>query len=254
MRQEKTLRVIQITDTHLSAINGSRIWGVDTDKSLTAVLEHLKHRHLPADFVLATGDLVQDEGREAYERLRNYLAPLAIPVYCLPGNHDIPDILDQVFHDGQVLHLRQVVRGAWQFVLLDSTVRGSTRGHLDDEELSFLEDALASHPDHHTMVCLHHQPLPVGSRWLDTMAVDNGAELFAIMNRHPQIRAVIWGHVHQEFADRRGAVELLATPSTCVQFRPGIAQPEADDRTPGYRWFNLGPDGTLETGVERVPR
>jgi Icc protein len=74
------------------------------------------------------------------------------------------------------------------------------------------------------------------------------------MNRHPQIRAVIWGHVHQEFADRRGAVELLATPSTCVQFRPGIAKPEVDDRTPGYRWFDLGPDGTLETGVERVPR
>jgi len=63
---------------------------------------------------------------------------------------------------------------------------------------------------------------------------------------------VVWGHIHAEFSARRGDVRLLATPATCVQFKPGTAAPQVDELPPGYRWFELHPDGRLETGVERV--
>jgi Icc protein len=63
---------------------------------------------------------------------------------------------------------------------------------------------------------------------------------------------VLWGHVHQQIDRRRGELQLMASPSTCVQFAPGYENFKADDQPPGYRWLELNPDGTVESGVSRV--
>ena len=174
--QNTPLRVVQITDMHLMSQPGSKLWGVDVDTNLEAVLQRLKTRHWPVEFILATGDLVNDEGVPAYERLHTFLEPLGVPVYCLPGNHDTPAALEQVLAAGPVRRERHIMAGNWQFILLDSSLPGSTVGHLATSELTFLENTLAAHSQLYAMVCLHHQPLPVGSPWLDTMVVDNGEE------------------------------------------------------------------------------
>ena len=115
-----------------------------------------------------------------------------------------------------------------------------------------LETHLQSAPDENTLVCLHHQPVPMGSEWLDTMAVDNPDEFFAVIDRHPQVRGILWGHVHQEFNGTRNGVRLMSAPSTCIQFLPNSKEFSLDTATPGYRWLELHPDGRIETGVERI--
>lgn len=253
-QQFKPLTVVQISDTHLYARPGGEIYGVDVDRGLSAVLGHIERRRYPLDFILATGDLVQDEGVRAYRRFRSLLEPLEVPVYCLPGNHDSPSVMNDVLATGSVRRVRHVIHGVWHFVLLDSTLPGSTGGHLADSELAFLDATLHAYPEHYAVVCLHHHPLPIDSAWLDTMVVDNGSALFTVLDRHPRVRAVIWGHIHQEYSIRRRGADLLGTPSTCAQFVPGLKQPATDNRPPGYRWFQLYPDGGLATGVERVER
>jgi Icc protein len=42
---------------------------------------------------------------------------------------------------------------------------------------------------------------------------------------------------------------VLTTPSTCLQFRPGVERFEADDRGPACRRLELLPDGALRTQV-----
>ena len=84
------------------------------------------------------------------------------------------------------------------------------------------------------------------------MTVVNGEALFALLERYPQARAVIFGHIHGEFVGQRGAIQLFATPATSVQFKPNTPDPQVDDVPPGYRWFELYADGTLKTGVQRV--
>jgi Icc protein len=84
------------------------------------------------------------------------------------------------------------------------------------------------------------------------MAVDNADEFFAIIDRHPQVRGILWGHVHQQFDRMRGNVKLMATPSTCVQFLPKSTTFAVDEAAPGYRWLSLFEDGSIETGVERL--
>lgn len=250
-RLDQPLRIVQISDTHIQAQPGGKLWGVDVDANLDAVLRRLQTRHWPVEFILATGDLVHDEGAPAYDRLRALLKPLGVPVYCLPGNHDTSAILQQALAANPVCWRRHVTAGRWQFIFLDSSLPGSDGGHLPLEELTLLENTLAAHPELHALVVLHHQPLPVGTAWLDTMVVDNGADLFAVLDRHPQVRAVVWGHIHHDFTAQRQGVHLLGAPSTCVQFKPATAQPQADSLPPGYRWFELYPDGRLVTGIER---
>jgi Icc protein len=142
--------------------------------------------------------------------------------------------------------------GGWQQVFLDSTVPGSEGGHLGDRELHELDRALGE-TTLPALVWLHHQPIQIGSRWLDTMAVDNPEAFFAVVDRHPQVRGIVWGHVHQLYDQYRGGVRLLATPSTCIQFMPGSDDFAIDRIPPGYRWLTLYPDGSLDTGVERLP-
>lgn len=245
------LRVIQISDFHIKTQPGSRLWGVDVDAGLNAVLEHIQARRPQPDFVLATGDLVGDDP-DAYGRVRDLLEPLGALIYCLPGNHDFPAAMSRILRNGPLRRERLIVAGHWQFVLLDSSFPGSPGGHLAYGELALLDTVLATHPDLHTVVCLHHNPVPSQTPWLDTMTVSNGDALFAVLDRYPQVRAVIWGHLHAEFADRRNSVHLLSAPATCVQFKLGVPEPQVDDRLPGYRWFELHADGALQTGVERI--
>jgi Icc protein len=252
-KQAGTLRVIQLSDTHIQAKRGGKLWGVDVDANLIAVIEQLTVKHWPVDLILVTGDLVQDEGAAAYHRFDEFLACLNVPVYCLPGNHDNPLILSQTLAKSTVRHARHIITGQWQFILLDSTLKNSPNGYLAESELLFLDDMLATYANHHTIVCLHHQPVAIGSAWLDTMTVSNSTEFFAIADRHPHVKAIIWGHIHQAFAQQRRGVALLSAPSTCVQFQPGQAAPKADTLTPGYRWLELHEDGNFITNVERIP-
>jgi Icc protein len=76
--------------------------------------------------------------------------------------------------------------------------------------------------------------------------------LFAVVERFAQVRGLLWGHIHQEFDQQRKGVRLLASPSTCVQFKPGSEEFQVDSTAPGYRWLRLHANGRLETGVSRV--
>lgn len=244
--------IVQITDTHLFADGDGRLLGLDTTRSLADVVQLVLRRGRP-DLVIASGDLAHDGSADAYRKLREQLAPLGTPVYCLPGNHDEgASLREHLNNDGFLCPPEVRTWNGWQLVLLDSTVHGSEGGQLASSELTRLNECLEAHPDAPTLVWLHHQPVPIGSDWLDTMAVANGGDLFAALAGRTQVRAVIWGHVHQEFDRTRDHLRLLASPSTCVQFRPGSTTFAVDFIPPGYRWLRLHDDGSLETGVERL--
>ena len=104
----------------------------------------------------------------------------------------------------------------------------------------------------HTLVCLHHQPVVIGCDWLDQQMVSDADAFFDVLDRYAGVRAVLWGHVHQEIDRQRHGVRLLASPSTCVQFAAGSAKFKADDQPPGYRWLDLHSDGRIDTAVSRV--
>ena len=245
--------LLQITDTHLHAEAGTRLRGVDTLSTLDAVLEHAREdRRWPPDAILATGDIVQDGSRAGYERFRSMLASCGLPVLCVPGNHDDPGLMAEVLAEAPFTVGGTVRLDDWSLLLLDSTLSGEEGGGFGEPRLAALESALRDEAGRRVMICMHHQPVPIGSAWLDGGSVRDGDRLFEILDAHANVRCVIWGHVHQACDYRRGRMRLLGTPSTCMQFRPNSTVFAVDDRPPGMRWFRLDPDGSVETEVDWV--
>jgi Icc protein len=246
-----TLRVLQITDTHLYADPVGTLLGINTFDSFQRVIQHFRDYHWPLDLLLATGDLVHDASAEGYAMVGRTLSSFGVPVFCLPGNHDVPAMMREHLRGDGVSTDTVLDHGAWRFVMLDSVIAGEEGGRLEDDQLRRLDEALAS-SDRHTLVCMHHQPVKVGSAWIDTMAIENPEPLFAIIDRHPQVRGILWGHVHQTFEARRGPLRLMASPSTCVQFTPHIDEFQVDEEPPGFRLLALLPDGRILSEVVRI--
>lgn len=247
--------MVQLTDPHLFASPESRLLNINTNNSLQGVIQHIQAHHADIDLLLATGDISQDGSKTSYERFRALTQVIPAPLRVLPGNHDINASLCDVLGE-HALAVTDV--GNWRIICLDSSVPASNGGQLAADQLDLLATAARQAPDQHILLALHHNPVPIGSLWLDTMMVENPEALFKLVDTLPHIRAISWGHVHQEYdtlhitpAHPQG-IRLLATPSTCVQFTPQSDTFSLDNIAPGYRWFTLYPDGQLETGVNRV--
>jgi Icc protein len=139
--------------------------------------------------------------------------------------------------------------GDWGAVFIDTHVHQAPEGRVRDEELARLDADLASFAGRPILVCLHHPPLPVRSKWLDGVGLRNKDDFLAVIDRHPSVRVVLGGHVHQEFDQMLGRVRYLTTPSTCAQFTPQTPNCVMDLKPPGYRWLHLLPDGHFDTQV-----
>lgn len=245
--------VAQITDTHLFADRAEKLYEISTADSFQSVLERLQQLDPKPDLLLLTGDLSQDMTPESYQNLCDWLEPLNIPAYWLPGNHDDPAAMERVLNGGSISAQKSFTRENWHFLLLNSAIPEREDGDLSPESLAWLEEELQQNRDRATVVALHHPPFAITPEWEDSM-LQNPADLFAILDRFPQVKLVLFGHIHQAFEYRREGVCYLGAPSTCKQFDE-IPESGADfERVPqpGLRLLELSADGTWKTQVERT--
>ena len=243
------IRVVQITDTHLGHQPGDSLLNLDADMSLGLVLQHLREQRGQSDLMLATGDISNCGSLDSYHRFADLTTGIAQHSLWLPGNHDLPGVMSQACGG----ELQKTLRlGNWLIIMLDSTARGEVGGSFTERELAFLAEQLADTDAEHVLVCLHHHPVECGCDWLDQQLVSNADAFFALLDRSDKVRAVLWGHIHQEIDRLRKGVRLLATPSSCVQFEPGSDDFKLDQNSPGYRWLELYADGRIDTAVSRI--
>ncbi len=246
MRSARPIRLIQLSDTHLFADPAGQLLGITTRRSFEAVLAQVSA--LAPDILLITGDLVHDESAAAYRYLHETLSRTGLPCACIPGNHDLPELMTQQLGCAAVAPVALRRLGGWNLILLDSRIAGEDGGALSPAQLTQLDELLSGEGSP-TLFAVHHQPTAVGSPWLDGIGIANGAALLALCDRYPQIKAILFGHIHQAFAAQSGDCLLLGTPSTCLQFRPASPLFALDDRPPGWRLLTLYPEGHLETQV-----
>lgn len=231
------IRLLHITDTHILANTDATLLGVNTAHYFQEIIK-LAFSLYRFDIVLMTGDLAQDPCEASYQFIHDTLAPYNVQGICLPGNHDDYPLMQQVFKNN--IHCRkQVLLGDWQIISLNSQIIDKNGGFLADEELAFLEQCLMDKPNHYALIAMHHHCLASQSSWMDTMIIQNHAQLLAILAEHSQAKAVVHGHIHQQAEKTVGQLQILATPSTCFQFKPGSSKFELDDQNPGFRVLEL---------------
>ena len=247
--------VAQLSDTHIVVPGRLLYRQIDTAAALrAAVARILALRPLP-DCVVLSGDLV-DRGRaDEYAQLTALLAPLPMPVYPLPGNHDSRRALHAAFagravdanDDGLAGDARDAgdVNDAWRtgsaneaglageaaaddallnrridlgplsLLLLDTLVPGEEGGEFGAAHLAWLEAACPAAGP--VLLFMHHPPFPTGIAGMDALACRGGERLAAWLARHANVVALACGHVHRAVFTRFAGIPAMIAPGPAHQ-------------------------------------
>ena len=192
------------------------------------------HALRPApDAVLVTGDLTENAADADYAQARELLASLDAPLYVLPGNHDDAPGLRRHFDmpgpDGEPVHYAADL-GPLRLVVVDSTRPGEDPGVLDEERLARLDEELAAEAGVPTVIAMHHPPLVTGIPPLDEIGLpaEDRRALGQVVERHPQVRRIVAGHMHRAIAGELAGRPVVAAPSTYMQARLDFSSPQLE--------------------------
>jgi len=241
------IRVAQVTDCHLPADPRRRYRGINPRLNLEALLVKIEAKR--PDLLLLTGDLSEDGSSVSYQALRSVFQSLQVPLLALPGNHDDPARLEASFPGSPVDGISVSVHGVWQIVRLNSCMPCRPEGRIGARAIAELETHLAGNGGQAQLVVLHHQPIAVGNPWIDRYPLLNPTPLLQTIDRHSNVKAVVWGHIHQAFAGTRNGVAMLGGPSSAINTVPGVQKFTPDGAGPVCRWLELNGDHTFSTCI-----
>ena len=232
------LHFVQISDTH---IGFDKPANTDVTATLRAAIAKIKADPEPPAFVLHTGDLTHLSKAAEFDTLQQVLSELSIPVFYVPGEHDVLD------DDGRSYLQRfgKGTRGAgWQsfdhggvhFIGLVNVVnlKAGGLGTLGDEQLEWLEQDVKRLTSSTPIVVFAHIPLwSVYPEW--GWGTDDSERALGYLKRFGSV-SVLNGHIHQVMQKVEGHVTFHTAMSTAfVQPAPGTApgpgpMKVADDR------------------------
>lgn len=235
--------IAQLSDCHLPADPKQNYRGINPHQNLKTMVRKLKN--LKPHLVLATGDLSEDGSQASYRNLQKILEPLGVPVLALPGNHDAPDLLAEFFPGSPVGTIKVSEHDRWQIIRLNSCLPAKPEGGLGEAVLNELENYLINNNQNPCLIALHHQPIPVGSPWIDKYKLMEPERFLQLIDRYPNIKAVVWGHVHQVFEAVRKEVLMLGGPSSAINGLPAALRFTPSPAGPACRWLELKTDGSL---------
>ncbi len=249
-----TIRILHFSDLHLFPDRDGTLFGIRTADNLAAAVETARRRHPDHRLAVLTGDVTQHGEPAAFRLADELMAGLGTPVRAVPGNHDPAETMIDLYRGRPIAWEGSLVIGGWQLLFINTSCPEMVGGCLTDTVLRDLERALNTRPGLPALIALHHPPVAVGTPWLDRIGLQKPERLFRLLDRHPRVRALLFGHIHQPFEGERNGVRLLAAPSTYADFAVGGDQPVLTDDPPGFRWLDLHADGRLRTGITRVDR
>jgi len=248
-----TTVLAQLTDLHIREPGRLAYRRLDTAPYLrTAVASLLRLKQQPAALVI-TGDLADFGRAEEYAHLARLLAPLPMPVYLMPGNHDDRAQLRRGFPahsylgEGEFIQFSVPV-GRVQLVAIDTCVPQRSEGRLCAQRLDWLSHELDAQRGRPVIVAMHHPPFETLIGHMDRIGLLEGAaKLEALIARHPNVERIICGHLHRAIDVRFGGTLASTAPAPAHQVCLDLA-PDAPSawvlEPPGFRllaWGETGP-------------
>jgi 3',5'-cyclic-AMP phosphodiesterase len=157
------------------------------------------------DAVMFTGDLTDGGSTADYALLRDILAPLTMPVFVVPGNHDKRAGLRAAF--AQDLPFGS---GPWldyvtdlsdlRIIGLDTLREGQVAGALDHSQLDWLAGLLRQNDPRLTLILMHHPAFPSHIDTLDAMSLLDGRDaLAALIAAYQGPLRILSGHIHRPY-------------------------------------------------------
>jgi len=256
--RELTL-IAQITDSHVGASPDDAA----SAKALAAAVDAVRALDPAPAAVLFTGDLVKDGTPEEYALVRELIAPLAMPVHPIPGNHDIRDAFREAFSGhtgieaaGERLDYA-VDCGPARVVCLDTAVTGQAAGRLGPGRVEWIRAELEAAEDRPVIVAMHHAPVGVGLHEFDHigLAAEDRDALRSLFERGPRPELIVAGHLHRAVTAQVGGVPVFVCPSVHLQvkldFGP-LDKLRMTDEPPGFGVILHGADPRLVAHVQPI--
>lgn len=238
-----------MTDTHILDKPGTIFHGLDTKESFESVLSASLARDPDIDFILLTGDISQTGSRDSYTLFQSSINSVDLPIYCIPGNHDTPEFLQEVIPTCPNDSVSTIDLGPFSLILLDSRVQNEEYGLLSSRCLEQLGDYLSNNQDQFNIIAIHHPPMSIHSEWLDKIGLRNKKQFLTLLSHYSWKTLLLFGHVHQEVDQEIDGLRLLSTPSTCYQFQPKEKEMRRVYSPPCYRFVRVEATGEVETKV-----
>jgi 3',5'-cyclic AMP phosphodiesterase CpdA len=189
------------------------------------------------DLLIASGDFTQVGNREEFELARRWLDTLQVPVFAVPGNHDVPAVnLFRRFASPYGLYKRFIAPQTEPFLETNgiafagiNTARRMrlelnwSHGSFRRRQLRALEGRFAAaSPDAVRVVIAHHpllQPETAGEKPMRAVdRADMALETFAQLG----VRLVLSGHFHMSYVRRHTHVVKIGAPTGAA---PSAAAP-----------------------------
>ena len=236
------LRFVQISDSHIGfdkAANG------DVTGTLRAAVAKINAGPEAPAFVLHTGDLTHLSRAAEFDTLQQILSELSVPVFYVPGEHDVLE------DDGQSYLQRfgKGTRGAgWysfdhsgvHFIGLVNVVnlKAGGLGTLGSEQLEWLEQDVKQLKGSTPIVVFAHIPLwSVYPEW--GWGTDDSERALSYLKRFGSV-SVLNGHIHQVMQKVEGHVTFHTAMSTAFpQPAPGAAPSPGPMKVPDDRLRKL---------------
>ncbi len=224
--------LVQITDTHIEAPGKLLYDTLDTARHLQESVHEINAMKPQPDLVMVTGDLVEHPSEASYEHFAALVGPVRAPVYLLPGNHDDPQVMLEMFGDTPLF---PATHATLQYVIDDFSVRilvlnshyqGSELPDFGAHRLQWLEETLAE-SDRPTLIAIHHPPMITGIGFIDMVGPHWFAGMRDAIKQNPQVALVICGHGHTDLVGRIGTVPVYMAGSTAHQLIADRAQDQA---------------------------
>ena len=247
------LRILHITDTHILDSADDLLYGLNTFNNLQKVLRQALDDFPEVDLILFTGDISQTGSVSSYQLFHALIADLKYPILCLPGNHDDPRQFNEIIPDSPLDSLVVFQQNNFSIVLMHSWVDQAHHGELDNNCLNQLQHFLQTSPSRFHIFAIHHTPAPVNSPWLDNLGLKNQHRLLSLIQQSDTPSLLLSGHIHQPLDLQMNQLRLLATPSTCHQFK---AQSESflclDQSFASYRYIKITLPDQIQTSLHYI--
>lgn len=189
-----------LSDTHVSGGFLFKMMGSRLSRAVQQVLS-LPQR---PEKVLVAGDCAHLSGRKGdyreYVRRIQPLVDAGMPLHMILGNHDHRErFWNALPHERPQTSIPQprqamVIPGRHaNWFMLDSLNQSDPgEAELGRDQRTWLAHELDAHPDKPALIMLHHDPIRGGSK----PGLNDSAELLAIANQHPHVKAIFFGHTH----------------------------------------------------------
>lgn len=217
------MRIVHLSDLH---------FGTETGQIADDLTEAI--REAKPDLIVVSGDFTQIASSSEFKTARDYISKLPAPVFCVPGNHDIPrfDVWDRLFSPYKRYRkyieedLKPVFENDRVIVAGINSARpvlphwNWANGAISHRQLSYLKDVYTESKAKYRVCVFHHPVQQAFNAPLDTVVFGAKNTLRALNDF--KVDLVLTGHVHHASVTTLGDLEhrtIYLSASTALSTR-----------------------------------